>query len=149
MQILEGLLIEFEEWRRRRSGKEPLIVRIHNRVVSSDRYAERGEINLDLVSAAIYSAVEDLIHNHDVSRCLAVLTYHFVTSHPFVNGNKRTALGLLLHILHEMFDDEIPLSPDSLEALITTLAEVADNPPEEDERAINKIRSVIQRIIED
>jgi hypothetical protein len=34
-------------------------------------------------------------------------------------------------------------------SVIKTLTEVADNPPEEDELAINKIREIIQRIIGD
>jgi death-on-curing family protein len=103
MQILAGLLNEFEEWRRGESDKEPLIIEIHDKVVSNDPYTEQGVINLGDVSIAIYSAIEDLMRSNDISRSLAVLTYHLITSHPFVDGNKRTALGLLLHILHELF----------------------------------------------
>ena len=46
MQILEGLLNEFEEWRRGESDKEPLIIEIHDKVVSNDPYTEQGVINL-------------------------------------------------------------------------------------------------------
>jgi len=56
---------------------------------------------------------------------------------------------LLLHILHELFNDKISILLDLLDLLIKTLTEVADNPPEEDEQAINKIRGIIQRIIGD
>jgi death-on-curing family protein len=149
MQILAGLLNEFEEWRRGDSDKEPLIIEIHDKVVSNDPYTEKGVINLGDVSIAIYSAIEDLMRNNDISRSLAVLTYHLITSHPFVDGNKRTTLGLLLHILHELFNDKISISPDLLDLLIKTLTKVADIPPEEDEHAINEIRGIIQRIIGD
>jgi len=54
---------------------------------------------------------------------------------------------LLLNILYELFNKEIP--QDLEEELIKTLVEVADNPPEEDEYAINKIRKIIRKIIED
>ena len=84
-----------------------------------------------------------------LGRSLAVLTYHLITSHPFVDGNKRTTLGLLLLILHELFNDKISISPDLLDLLIKTLTEVADVQPEEDEHAINEIRGIIQRIIGD
>jgi death-on-curing family protein len=115
MQILAGLLNEFEEWRRGESDKEPLIIEIHDKVVSNDPYTEQEVINLSDVSIAIYSAIEDLMRSNDISRSLAVLTYHLITSHPFVDGNERTALGLLLHILHELFNDKISILPDLLD----------------------------------
>ncbi|AKA73841.1 type II toxin-antitoxin system death-on-curing family toxin [Saccharolobus solfataricus] len=147
MQILEGLLNEFEEWRRGESDIEPTIIKIHYSIIRSDPNTEQGIINLDVIGIAIYSAIEDLNNYNDISRSLAVLTYHLITSHPFVDGNKRTAFVLLLNILYELFNKEIP--QDLEEELINTLVEVADNPPEEDEYAINKIRKIIRKIIED
>ncbi|BBG23769.1 hypothetical protein IC006_1063 [Sulfuracidifex tepidarius] len=102
---------------------------------------------MDVIGIAIYSAIEDLINYHDISRSLAVLTYHLITSHPFVDANKRTTFVLLLNILYELYDKEVP--QDLEEELIKTLVEVADNPPKEDEYTINKIRKIIQKIIED
>ncbi|BFI75577.1 type II toxin-antitoxin system death-on-curing family toxin [Sulfurisphaera ohwakuensis] len=75
-------------------------------MIASDAHSEGGVINLDDISIAIYSAIENLMRNHDVSRSLANLTYHLLVSHPFVDGNKRTALGFLLEILHGLFEDE-------------------------------------------
>ncbi|MFP3234446.1 type II toxin-antitoxin system death-on-curing family toxin [Acidianus sp.] len=147
MQILAGLLNEFEEWRRGESDIEPTIIKIHYSIIRSDPNTEQGIINLDVIGIAIYSAIEDLNNYNDISRSLAVLTYHLITSHPFVDGNKRTAFVLLLNILYELFNKEIP--QDLEEELIKTLVEVADNPPEEDEYAINKIRKIIRKIIED
>ncbi|AEE94116.1 death-on-curing family protein [Acidianus hospitalis W1] len=142
MQILAGLLNEFEEWRRGESDIEPTIIKIHYSIIRSDPNTEQGIINLDVIGIAIYSAIEDLNNYNDISRSLAVLTYHLITSHPFVDGNKRTAFVLLLNILYELFNKEIP--QDLEEELIKTLVEVADNPPEEDEYAINKIRKIIE-----
>jgi len=147
MQILAGLLNEFEEWRRGESDIEPTIIKIHYSIIRSDPNTEQGIINLDVIGIAIYSAIEDLNNYNDISRSLAVLTYHLITSHPFVDANKRTAFVLLLNILYELFNKEIP--QDLEEELIKTLVEVADNPPEEDEYAINKIRKIIRKIIED
>ncbi|WP_088922621.1 type II toxin-antitoxin system death-on-curing family toxin [Sulfolobus acidocaldarius] len=147
MQILAGLLNEFEEWRRGESDIEPTIIKIHYSIIRSDPNTEQGIINLDVIGIAIYSAIEDLNNYNDISRSLAVLTYHLITSHPFVDGNKRTAFVLLLNILYELFNKEIP--QDLEKELIKTLVEVADDPPEEDEYAINKIRKIIRKIIED
>jgi len=147
MQILAGLLNEFEEWRRGESDIEPTIIKIHYSIIRSDPNTEQGIINLDVIGIAIYSAIEDLNNYNDISRSLAVLTYHLITSHPFVDANKRTAFVLLLNILYELSNKEIP--QDLEEELIKTLVEVADNPPEEDEYAINKIRKIIRKIIED
>jgi len=147
MQILAGLLNEFEERRSRKGDIEPTIIKIHYSIIRSDPNTEQGIINLDVIGIAIYSAIEDLNNYNDISRSLAVLTYHLITSHPFVDGNKRTAFVLLLNILYELFNKEIP--QDLEEDLIKTLVEVADNPPEEDEYAINKIRKIIRKIIED
>ncbi|ACP55421.1 type II toxin-antitoxin system death-on-curing family toxin [Saccharolobus islandicus] len=147
MQILEGLLNEFEDWRSGKSNIEPTIIKIHDSIIRSDPNTERGIINLDVIGIAIYSAIEDLSNYHDISRSLAVLTYHLITSHPFVDANKRTAYILLLNILYELSVKEIQQNLE--EELIKTLVEVADNPPEEDEYAISKIRKIIQKIIED
>jgi len=146
MQILEGLLNEFEKWRSRESDRVPTIIQIHDSITRNDPNTERGIVNLDTIGITIYSAIENLSLYHDISRSLAVLTYRLITSHPFVDANKRTAFVLLLDILYELFDKEIP--QDLEEELIKTLAEVADNPPEEDEYAINKIRETIRQIIE-
>ena len=76
MQILAGLLNEFEEWRRGESDKEPTIIKIHYSIIRSDPNTEQGIINLDVIGIAIYSAIEDLNNYNDISRSLAVLTYH-------------------------------------------------------------------------
>jgi len=107
MQILEGLLNEFEEWRRGESDREPTIIRIHDSITKSDPNTERGIINLNVIGIVIYSAIEDLSNYHDISRSLAVLTYHLITSYPFVDANKRTAFVLLLNILYELSVKEV------------------------------------------
>ncbi len=87
------------------------------------------------------------MRNYDISRSLAVLTYHLVVSHPFIDGNKRTALGLLLNILYELFEDKMEIPQDLEDQLIRVLIEISDYPPEEDEDGINRIRNIIEDII--
>jgi len=147
LKILNALLKEFEAWIRGESEEKPLIIEIHDKLIANDTYSEGGVINLDDIGIAIYSSIEDLMRNHDVSRSLAVLTYHLVVSHPFVDGNKRTTLGFLLNILHTLFEDEIEIPQDVVDTLMQTLVEIADNPPEEDEMAINRVRSIIRGLI--
>ncbi|BDC00268.1 type II toxin-antitoxin system death-on-curing family toxin [Saccharolobus caldissimus] len=147
LKILEVLLKEFEAWIRGKSEEKPLIIEIHDKLIANNTYSEGGVINLDDIGIAIYSAIEDLMRNHDVSRSLAVLTYHLVISHPFVDGNKRTTLGFLLEILHDLFEDKIEIPQDLVDRLMQTLVEIADNPPEEDEVAISRIRSIIRDLI--
>ncbi|BDB97475.1 type II toxin-antitoxin system death-on-curing family toxin [Saccharolobus caldissimus] len=149
LKILRLILREFEAWNIGESKEKPLIIKIHDKVIASNAESEQGIINSDNIGIAIYSAIEDLNQYHDVSRSLAVLIYHLIVSHPFVDGNKRTALGLLLHILHEVCNDIITIPPALMELLLKTLAEVADYSPEEDEYAINKIREIIMQIIRD
>ena len=48
MQILAGLLNEFEEWRRGESDIEPTIIKIHYSIIRSDPNTEQGIINLDV-----------------------------------------------------------------------------------------------------
>ena len=48
MQILEGLLNEFEEWRSRKGDIEPTIIKIHYSIIRSDPNTEQGIINLAL-----------------------------------------------------------------------------------------------------
>lgn len=147
LKILDILLQEFEAWKEEGSKEKPLIIEIHDKVIANDKFSERGIINLDNISIAIYSAIEDLIRNHNISRSLALLIYHLVISHPFCDGNKRTALGLLLEILYELFGDEIEIPQNLEDQLMQTMVEISDNPPEEDENAINRLRKVIQDII--
>jgi len=116
IQILEGLLNEFEGWRSGESDREPTIIKIHNSIIKSDPTTERGIISLGAIGIAIYSAIEDLRLYHDVDRSLAVLTYHLISSRPFVDGNKRVTFVLLLNILYKLSSKEVP--PDLEEEFI-------------------------------
>ncbi|AWR98658.1 type II toxin-antitoxin system death-on-curing family toxin [Metallosphaera hakonensis] len=147
LEIFNALLKEFNIWRKGESQEEPLIINIHDKVVANDPTSAQGIMNRDNIGLTIYSAITDLMRNYDISRSLAVLTYHLVVSHPFIDGNKRTALGLLLNILYELFEDKMEIPQDLEDQLIRVLIEISDYPPEEDEDGINRIRNIIEDII--
>ena len=145
-EALEALLEEFKEWEEGRSTTEPTIIRIHDKLIEDDPTSERGVINLGTVPLAIYSAIEDLNRNHDAARAMAVLLYRLVVSHPFVDGNKRASLAFVFSILYGLGVVNVPERVEK--ELLKNLAELSDNPPEEDENAISRIQAIMRLILE-
>lgn len=140
-EILSALLKELKSWENRRSDRRPVIIELHERVTESDPTAEKGVLNEGVIALALYTALTELDKSGDPCGALATLAYHFVTSHPFVDGNKRTTLGVLDHIFYSLGINTVPQPLE--EELMRALAEVSDMPPELDEFAIDRLQQII------
>ena len=127
-------------------GRKPLIIELHDKILESDPTAERGVINEGIIALALYTALEELDKCSDPCRALAVLAYHFVVPHPFVDGNKRTTLALLNHILYVLGVGVVPQRVE--DELTRALAEVSDMTPEPDKLAIDRLQQIICRALQ-
>jgi len=85
---------------------------------------ERGELsrsNLEYLLEAVKDVGRKLEANQAMIKKAAYLLYNFVVEHPFVNGNKRTALELVTLFLR-MNNDDIAATPVQVYSFLSGIA---------------------------
>ncbi|EHP68230.1 MAG: hypothetical protein RXS23_03730 [Metallosphaera yellowstonensis] len=142
-KILYTLLKETSLWYDTLLETDSLIVRLNKSFV--------GEyfilLNPFEIWIAFESAMNDFALNKSVSRSLALLTYRLAVRPIFLDGNKRTAIAVMLTILSELLGKDVKLREDKVSSLMRVLAEASENPPKDDEEPVREIQKIIEEIM--
>lgn len=121
--------------------KASTIMTLHRRAVSEHGGVNSGSVPHDI--AALYEYVEDAVPRYDFDEIegLALAAYQIVKKHPFIDGNKRTAMLLILNCLRIMCIKFTGRPKDLAESLIS----MAKSDPSKKEDAVRLLAYFIKR----
>jgi death on curing protein len=96
---------------------------LHSRIIdlTGGEHGDLSRSNLEYLLGAVKDVGRRLEAKQAIVKKAAYLLYNFVVQHPFVNGNKRTALELVTLFLR-MNNYEITAAPERIYTFLSDIA---------------------------